>query len=107
MLRITRGEESADRATLLLEGTIGAEWAELLERECAARLRTGTAVSLDLSGVLLIGTAGLDALARLDRAGVEIRCRPGAVLSVLEAEGLRVTLLPGPRAGKGGGATAG
>jgi len=76
MLRITHGEETGNRATLRLEGTIGAEWAELLERECAALLGTGTAVSLDLSGVLLVGTAGLDALARLDHAGVEIRCRP-------------------------------
>ena len=43
--------------------------------------------------VLAVGAfaAGVQALERLSRAGVEIRCRPGPVASVLEGEGIRVT----------------
>ena len=48
-------------------------------------------VSLDLAGVDFVDWAGVDALKRLSRAGIEIRCRWGPVASVLEAEGVRVT----------------
>ena len=47
-------------------------------------------MSLELAGVNFVDRAGVDALARLNHAGVEIRCCPGAVTSVLEGEGIRV-----------------
>jgi anti-anti-sigma regulatory factor len=75
----------------MLEGRVVADWAALLERECSDVLRSRRAVSLDLAGVTFVDRAGVQALGRLSRTGVEIRCRPGAVASVLEGEGIRVT----------------
>jgi len=90
-LRITRVKGSRSRATLRVEGNVVAEWAALLERECSDLLRSWGAVSLDLAGVRFVDRAGVEALERLSRAGVEVRCRSGPVASVLEAEGVRVT----------------
>jgi anti-anti-sigma regulatory factor len=90
-LRITRKTGSRSRAKLVLEGKVAAEWAALLERECSALLRSRRAVSLDLAGVDFVDRAGVRTLRRLSRTGVEIRCRPGPVASVLEGEGIRVT----------------
>jgi anti-anti-sigma regulatory factor len=53
-------------------------------------------VSLDLAGVTFVDQAGVRTLGRLSRTGVEIRCRPGAVASVLEGEGIRVTGFSSP-----------
>ena len=89
--RITREAGSRSRATLKLEGRVVAEWAALLERECSALLRSSTSVSLDLAGVGFVDRAGVEALERLSRAGVEIRCPSGPVASVLVGEGVRVT----------------
>ena len=89
--RITREDGSRSRATLKLEGSVVAEWAALLERECSDLLRSSTSVSLDLAGVGFVDRAGVEALERLSRAGVEIRCPSGAVASVLLGEGIRVT----------------
>jgi len=90
-LRITRKEGSRSRATLKLEGSLVAEWAALLERECSDLLRVSASVSLDLAAVGFVDRAGVEALERLSRAGVEIRCPSGAVASVLSGEGVRVT----------------
>src|SRR5262245_17606126 len=90
MLRITRELRSGGHTTLRLEGSLVAEWVDLVAHECSALRRTG-AVSLDLAGVGFVDRAGIDALTRLSSAGVEIRCHPGAVASVLEAEGIRIT----------------
>ena len=90
-LRITREKGSRARTTLKLEGSVIAEWAALLERECSDLLRSRDAVSLDLAGVRFVDRAGVEALERLSRAGVEIRCRSGPVASVLEGEGIRIT----------------
>ena len=90
-LRITRAEEgSRFRATLRLEGSLVAEWAALLERECSALLRATAAVSLDLTGVVFVDLFGLQVLQRLSRAGVDIHCPPGPVASVLEGAGISV-----------------
>ena len=91
VLRITRGEGSRARATLRLEGRVVAEWAALLETESFDLLRLWGAVSLDLARVSFVDRAGVEALERLSRAGVEIRCPSGPVAGVLEAEGIRVT----------------
>ena len=90
-LRITRGKGSASRALLKLEGRLVAAWAALLEAECSDLLRSGEAVCLDLTGVRFVDRDGVQALARLSGAGVEILCSDGAVASVLEGEGIRVT----------------
>jgi anti-anti-sigma regulatory factor len=87
-LRITRKQGSR---TLKLEGRLVAEWAALLERECSALRRSRGAAYLDLTSVTFVDRAGIEALARLSRAGVEIRCLSGPVASVLEGEGVRVT----------------
>ena len=89
--RITRQEGSRSRATLKLEGRVVGEWAALLERECSDLLRSSTSVRLDLVGVSFVDRAGVEALERLSRAGVEIRCPSGAVASVLLGEGVHVT----------------
>lgn len=91
VLRITRDEESRCRATLKLEGRVATQWAALLERECSDLLRSCGSVILDLSGVAFVDRAGIEALERLSRAGVEILCPSGPVASVLEGEGVRVT----------------
>ena len=91
-LRITREKGSRSRATLKLEGSVVAEWlAALLERECSGLLRHRIAVTLDLTSVNFVDRAGVEALERLSRAGVEIRCSPGPVASVLEGEGIPIT----------------
>ena len=91
-LRITRGRREGSRSTakVRLEGNIAAEWAALLEMECNLLLKSATAVILDLAGVVFVDCAGVEALRRLSRAGVEIRCLAGPVASVLEGEGIRV-----------------
>ena len=91
MLRITREEGSGSWVRFRLEGRLVAEWAALLERECFPVLRSRGAVSHDLAGVSFVDRAGVEALERLSRAGVEIRCGSEPVASVLEAEGVRVT----------------
>lgn len=90
-LRITRRNGSRARTRLVLEGKVAAEWAALLERECSVLLRSLRVVSLDLMGVDFVDRAGVQALGRLSRKGVEILCRRGPVASVLEGEGIRVT----------------
>lgn len=94
VLRITRERSSPERATLRLEGRLDAEWATVLERECSALHRAGRAVSLDMARVGFVDGAGIEALTRLSRQGVEIRCLPGLVASVLEGELIPVTLDP-------------
>jgi ABC-type transporter Mla MlaB component len=91
VLRITHREPSPERATLRLEGRLVAEWVPLLERECSALHRAGRAVILDMTGVGFVDRAAIEALMRLSRGGVEIRCRPGLVASVLEGELIQVT----------------
>jgi hypothetical protein len=96
MLWITREEKPGDRATTLrLEGSVGAGWGALLECECSGLIRDGVAVSLDLAGVHLVDLSAVETLRRLARDGVEIHCRCGIVADVLEAEGVRITLMPG------------
>ena len=89
-LRITRKKASRSRVTLMLEGKVAAEWAALLVRECFDLLGSRLAVTLDLAGVTFVDRAGVRTLQRLCRSGVEIRCRPGPVASVLEGEGICV-----------------
>jgi anti-anti-sigma regulatory factor len=90
MLRIQRTDETADTVTLVLHGRIIAEWADLLERECAELMRSKSRVVLDLSEVMFISRFGLEALGRLDRAGARIAgCTP-LFTAMLEQEGITV-----------------
>lgn len=91
-LRITREKGSRARTTLKLEGSVAADWAALLERECSDLLRSRDAVRLDLADVRFVDRAGVEALERLSRAGVEIHCASGPVASVLEGEGIRIAV---------------
>ena len=95
MMRITLPHVADDGTTLRLEGSIGEQWADLLARECSGLLRDGVSLTLDLSDVDFVDGLGVETLRRLGRRGVDIRCRGGAVASVLNAEGVRVTVIPG------------
>lgn len=90
-VRITRKQGARSRATLRVEGRLVGEWAVLLEAECLDLQGAGLAVCLDLAGVGFVDRAGIETLGRLARRGAVIRCPAGAVASVLEAEGVRVT----------------
>lgn len=104
MLRIERHEDGSTRVTLKIEGSIVAEWVEVLEHECVELLRAGRVVHLDLAGVTFIGWAGLKLLARLVRMGVEVGdCTP-LIAEVLEQEGIRLGPPPSdPRERRGNG----
>ena len=91
-LRITRERGSRFRTNLRLEGRLVAEWAALLERECLDLLLSRGAVSLDLAGVVFVDRAGVDVLRRISHMGVEIHCRSRLIASVLEGEGVHVTV---------------
>jgi anti-anti-sigma regulatory factor len=88
MLRISRLDVDAHRVTLVLQGHILLEWADLLERECEELRRSGLEVALDFSEVFFIGRTGFEALTRLSRAGVEIfGCSP-LIADMLEHVGI-------------------
>ena len=91
-LRITRAKGSRTQARLRLEGSVAGEWADLLERECLDLLRSRGAVSLDLAGVRFVDRTGVEVFVRLSRAGVEVHCGSSLVASVLEGDGVRVTV---------------
>ena len=92
VLRIRQRNGADSGSILMLEGRILAEVADLLERECFELLRSRDEVSVDLSEVSFVDKAGVKVLLQLHLAGVEIRCRPGAVASVLEGEGIALAL---------------
>jgi len=94
MLRIQRSETNGGTVILLLQGRIVAEWANLLERECAELMRSDLRVVLDLTEVVFIGRAGREALSRLDRAGTRvIGCTP-LIAAMLEQEGIQTVRTP-------------
>jgi hypothetical protein len=76
MLRLTPTSDPT-AVTLKAEGRIVAEWGDLLERECVARVARGERVRLDLGGVTYVDGVGVDVLRRLAPARIEIvNCRP-------------------------------
>jgi anti-anti-sigma regulatory factor len=88
MLRIQRDELDEHRVVLILEGRIAGAWADLLERECEALMEVGRRVELDLSEVVYIARAGLEALRRLGGAGVRVTdCSP-LLAAMLKEEGI-------------------
>jgi anti-anti-sigma regulatory factor len=95
VLRIQRDDVDAQRAVLILQGRIVAEWAGLLERECVELSRSGRYVVLDFSDVVFIGRSGLAVLGRLGPARVGIiGCSP-LIAAILKQEGIDV----GPNVG--------
>jgi len=90
MLRIQRHDVNARTVTLVVQGRIVAEWADLLERECGELMRSRLRVMLDLSEVVFIGRYGVEALGRLSRAGARvIGCTP-LIAAMLEQGGIAV-----------------
>jgi anti-anti-sigma regulatory factor len=90
VLRIQRYDVNARTVSLALQGRIVAEWADLLERECAELMRPKLRVVLDLSEVVFIGRYGVEVLGRLGRAGARIiGCTP-LIAAMLEQEGIAV-----------------
>lgn len=85
MLRITVVAAAAKSIVMRLEGHVDREGGALLERECGSWLVAGAAVILDMTAIRFVDRAGIAALGRLARAGVEIRCS-GVVACVLESE---------------------
>ena len=94
MMRITVTRVSIDTITLHLEGNLDRDSVGLLERECAALCEGSAAICVDMTAVRFVDRSGTEALRRIGGAGVEIRCRPGVVASVLENEGIGITLAP-------------
>jgi anti-anti-sigma regulatory factor len=90
VLRITRDEKSAVRATLRLEGRLEGASASLLVGECLALLDRDGAVDVDLSDVVIIDNSGVDALRRLRRSRVTISGCSELVASILEDAGIDV-----------------
>jgi anti-anti-sigma regulatory factor len=100
MLRIHRNDVMTHRVVLLLQGFIVAEWAEVLERECAELLGAGLPVTLDLSGVSFVGRSGIEVLKRAQAGGVRIvGCSP-LIAATLEHEGIEAQVR-GTRPGNG------
>ena len=89
MLRINRDFVNEQRVVLTLEGRIAGAWADLLEDECRHWIERGNRVELDLSEVVYIARAGLDALRRLGAAGVRVTACSPLLASVLAQEGIR------------------
>ena len=83
------GQRSDSREASSRSGPIFLAW------ECFGLLHAGVSLTLDLSGVDFVDRRGVESLRHLGQEGVEIRCRCGAVASVLEAEGVRITVDPG------------
>ena len=90
MLRIQRHDVNARTVSLVLQGRIAAEWADLLERECAELMRSKLHVVLDLSEVVFIGRYGVEALGRLGRAGVRVIVCTPLIAAMLKQEGIAV-----------------
>ena len=88
MLRIQQIDLSDSLMTLALQGSIAAEWADLLERQCLAASRAGTRLALDLSGVVYISRSGFEVLMRLSRAGIVIVGCPPLLADPFEQEGI-------------------
>ena len=96
MLRIEPDQVDDHRVNLMLQGSIVAAWADLLERECLERIRSGFRVVLDLQGVVFIGRSGLEVLGRLGRAGVRIVGCSALFAAMLEQEGIAVNVERSP-----------
>lgn len=94
MMRITLTRESRDTITLRLEGNLDGDSVGLLEREFESLLAGRAAICVDMTAIRFVDRLGTEALRRIGGAGVEIRCRPGVVASVLENEGIGITLAP-------------
>jgi anti-anti-sigma regulatory factor len=90
MLRITRHDTPGQHLALRLEGRLVAQWAELLERECATLLESSDALVVDLCGVVVLDRTGVAALGRLHHAGVAIRGCSDILAGILESEGIPV-----------------
>ena len=90
VLRITRDNGSAALVTVKLEGRLEAAFTSLLVGECLALLDRDGAIDIDLSGIVMIDSAGVDALWRLSRAGATIRECSELVASILEDAGIDV-----------------
>jgi hypothetical protein len=76
-----------------------AQTAEVVARARVATVSVDSAagkpiyrLSLDLAGVSFVDRAGVEALGRLSRLGIEIRCRSGPVACVLEPGSRRPSL---------------
>lgn len=72
MIRISTEDNGA---TLRVAGDLTGESVTFLERECAWRLETQPAMSLDLSDLRRVDDAGVEALRRLQGRGARLaRC---------------------------------
>jgi len=89
VLRMHREERSSRRVTLIVEGRIIGEWADVLEDECLDLIRSGYDVALDLTGVVYVGRRGVEALDRLVRIGTTITNCPPLIADLLEGEGIK------------------
>ena len=90
MICILRTDAVDSQVTLIIQGHVVAECADLLEQECWAASRAGARVALDLSGVVFIGRSGFQALMRLSRAGIAVVACTPLIADALAQEGIAV-----------------
>ena len=90
MLRIRHEDLDSEKVVLHLDGSVVAEWADLLERVCADAGRPGRRVVVDLAGVVFIGRSGFQALGRLSRSGVGITGASPLIADMLESDGIEL-----------------
>jgi ABC-type transporter Mla MlaB component len=85
MLRLT-ARPDASGSTILAEGRLVGEWADLLEAECVRLAREVGKVELDLEAVTDIDSRGLMALRRLCREAIVLRGLSPLMQAVLSEE---------------------
>jgi hypothetical protein len=90
VLRMQRKERGSRRVTLIVEGRIVGEWADVLEDECLDLIRSGFSAALDLTGVVYVSRKGVEALDRLVRIGTTITSCPPLIADLLAEEGIKI-----------------
>ena len=89
MLRLTVVPAGASRSTLIAEGRLVGEWADLLETECRRVMKSAGPVELNLTSVVDMDTRGLTVLRRLRQELVELRGLSPLMLALLSEEAVQ------------------
>ncbi len=87
MLKISKTAANGSHVVLKLEGKITAQWAELLDRECKAALKSRKTVALDCAAVDFLDQRGVEVLKRLSRKQVILVSAPGYMTELLQIGG--------------------
>ena len=72
MMKVTHVAEDEQGVTLKIEGQIGGEWVDVLQKECKLCLEKKAQLILDFSGVSYIDASGIRALKKMDQNRVTL-----------------------------------